>query len=81
MTLYKINGNLVSENTKCIKKEILDQMKATDEIVLDFSDTNYIDSIGLGMLVSIYKASINQKTNLRIKNVNENIKKILELQL
>lgn len=79
MTNYKINGDLVSENTRHIKKEILKEMKKTDKLILDFSETNYIDSIGLGLLVSIYKASLNQKTELKIVNVNENVKKLLRI--
>ena len=52
---YEFNGDLVSNSSKMIKAEILNKMGNTDGIILDFQKTNYIDSIGLGVLVSIYK--------------------------
>jgi len=79
MINYEISGDLVSENTKHMKAEILSLMKKTDQIILDFSETNYIDSIGLGMLVSIYKESINENITVKIKNANENVRKLFRI--
>ncbi|MEA1975446.1 MAG: STAS domain-containing protein [Bacillota bacterium] len=79
MTNYKINVDLVSENVKNVKREILSRMEETDKLILDFSETNYVDSIGLGMLVSIYKESIKENTELKTENVNENIKKLFRI--
>lgn len=79
MINYEISGDLVSENIKHMKLEILDLMKKTDQIILDFSKTNYIDSIGLGMLVSLYKESISSDINIRITNANENVRKLFRI--
>lgn len=79
MINYEISGDLVSENIKHMKSEILDLMEKTDQIILDFSETNYIDSIGLGMLVSLYKESISNNISIRIKNANENVRKLFRI--
>ena len=79
MITCKINGDLISENGKLIKTKILNQMENTDEIILDFQETNYIDSIGLGILVSIYKESVRKDITIRIKNTNANINKLLKI--
>lgn len=79
MKNYQINGDLVSDQVKRIKEEIISLMDVTDTIILDFNQTNYMDSIGLGMLVSIYKESINRSVNIRVKNTNKNIMKLLRI--
>ena len=79
MITCKINGDLVSDNGRLMKIKILNQMENIDEIFLDFQETNYIDSIGLGMLFRIYKESVRKNIRIRIKNTNANINKLLKI--
>ena len=76
---YKIGGDLVLEKTMTMKAEILSLMKKSDQITLDFSETNYIGSVGLGMLVSIYKESISKDISIEKTNVNENVRKLFRI--
>lgn len=79
MTVYKIIGDLGSSKVSKVKKEILELMKDTNTIILDLDDTKYMDSYGLGMLVAIYKESLSRNVDIRMKNINENIKNLLRI--
>ena len=46
---------------------------------LDFSQTGYIDSSGLGVLVSLSKKIREQGGELRLANLNDDLKTLFEL--
>ncbi|WP_035270450.1 STAS domain-containing protein [Desulfitibacter alkalitolerans] len=49
------------------------------ELVLDFSNVNFIDSSGLGVLLGRYKKMLTSGTKIYIKNVQPQVKRVLEL--
>lgn len=59
MEVYKFNKNLTIDNLKENKNKITNLIEKEDKIVLDFSKTKNVDFFSLGMLVHIYKESIN----------------------
>ena len=79
MINYRLDSDLTSDNTKIMKKKIIDLMKENDDIILDLETIDYIDSIGLGMLVSLYKESLNRNISLKIKNPSDNVKKLFRI--
>ncbi|HKL42112.1 MAG TPA: STAS domain-containing protein [Clostridia bacterium] len=79
MINYKLDSDLISDNAKLMKKKIIDLMKENDDIILDLETIDYIDSIGLGMLVSLYKESLNRNISLKIKNPSDNVKKLFRI--
>jgi len=79
MINYRLDSDLISDNAKLMKKKIIDLMKENDDIILDLETIDYIDSIGLGMLVSLYKESLNRNISLKIKNPSDNVKKLFRI--
>ena len=49
------------------------------KFVVDFEKTGYIDSSGLGVLVSLSKKVREQGGELRLANLNEDLKTLFEL--
>lgn len=47
--------------------------------MLDFSGCSFIDSTGLGVIVSSYKKCVEQGGSIRLKAMNANVFKIFEL--
>ena len=47
--------------------------------LIDFSQTGYIDSSGLGALVSISKRVREQRRELRLRGLNEDLRSLFEL--
>lgn len=79
MKHFKFGKKLDMEKVKQKKNEIINAMKSTKQINLDFSKTKYIDIIGLGMLISLYKISITKKVSIKIINIDPNIEKVFRV--
>jgi anti-sigma B factor antagonist len=68
-------ANAISIKTKI--KEALSQEDT--QIDFDLSATNFIDSSGLGVLISLHKEMVSRKGTLRILNPTKSVDQILEL--
>ncbi len=65
-------------NVANIKKSIMEAIEtAGDSIVLDFSNVDYVDSSGLGLLLSLQK-KVGSK-DLRLAGMNSSIVSLLKL--
>ncbi len=53
--------------------------KATDDVTLDLSALDYIDSAGLGILVGVYKRLQEKNFSMKVVNANEYIKKLFRI--
>ncbi len=53
--------------------------KATEDVTLDFSALDYIDSAGLGILVGVYKRLQEKNFSMKVVNANEYIKKLFRI--
>lgn len=48
-------------------------------VLIDFSETDYVDSTGLGTIVSLHKQSLMKAGSIAFVNFDENIKKLLKM--
>ena len=75
-----IEGQLIVGNRQELKQKILDALGTGErKFVVNFSDTSYIDSSGLGVLVSLSKKIREQEGVLRLSNLNEDLRTLFEL--
>ncbi len=73
----KVSGDLDINNIAKLREEVLAQYEDIDkDIVFDFIDLDYIDSTGLGVLISVYKRVKEKDNQIYIKNAKKNIKKL-----
>ncbi|HOO74232.1 MAG TPA: STAS domain-containing protein [Tepiditoga sp.] len=72
-----LDGEIDMSNVESIKKEIL--AIENKDISLDFSKLSYIDSSGIGMLISLHKTSLVNGGSLEIRNVDSKIKNLFEI--
>ncbi|HXE58588.1 MAG TPA: STAS domain-containing protein [Gemmatimonadales bacterium] len=75
-----VDGQLIVGNRhelKAVVQEALD--RGERKILVDFSHTGYIDSSGLGALVSISKKVREQGGELRLAGLNEDLRSLFEL--
>lgn len=49
------------------------------ELVLDLTDLSYIDSTGIGILVSVLKIRNERKAALTVQNIPAGVRKLLEI--
>jgi anti-sigma B factor antagonist len=73
VTVIDVEGQLIVGN----RQELKD--KGARKFLIDFSNTGYIDSSGLGVLVSLSKKIREQGGELRLANLNEDLRTLFEL--
>ncbi|MEE2899433.1 MAG: STAS domain-containing protein [Gemmatimonadota bacterium] len=79
-TLVEVEGQLIVGNRQELKQRVLEQLEGGDrKFVIDFSSTGYIDSSGLGVLVSLSKKIREQGGELRLSSMNEDLRTLFEL--
>ncbi len=75
-----VEGQLIVGNRQELKQKVLEELDGGErKFVVDFEKTGYIDSSGLGVLVSLSKKVREQGGELRLANLNEDLKTLFEL--
>ena len=75
-----VEGQLIVGNRQELKQKVLDALEeGSRKFVIDFAKTGYIDSSGLGVLVSLSKKIREQGGELRLANLNDDLKTLFEL--
>ena len=67
-----VEGQLIVGNRQELKQKVLDELeKGERKFLIDFAQTGYIDSSGLGVLVSLSKKIREHGGELRLANLND----------
>ena len=75
-----VDGQLIVGNRHELKQKVLDALEGgARRFVIDFTQTGYIDSSGLGVLVSLSKKIREQGGELRLAGLNEDLQTLFEL--
>lgn len=80
VTIVDVNGQLIVGNRQELKQRVLDELdKGARKFLIDFSNTGYIDSSGLGVLVSLSKKIREEGGELRLSGLNDDLRTLFEL--
>jgi anti-sigma B factor antagonist len=80
VTVVEVTGQLIVGNRQVLKDNVLGLLEeGSRKFLIDFSDTAYIDSSGLGVLVSLSKKIREKGGELRLSNLNEDLRTLFEL--
>lgn len=80
VTVVGVDGQLIVGNRHELKKKVLEALDGGERrFVIDFSDTGYIDSSGLGVLVSLAKKVHEADGSLRLAGLNDDLRTLFEL--
>ena len=80
IVVVDVEGQLIVGNRQELKQKVLESLEGgSRKFVVDFSTTGYIDSSGLGVLVSLSKKIREQGGELRLANLNDDLKTLFEL--
>ncbi|HEV8305498.1 MAG TPA: STAS domain-containing protein [Gemmatimonadales bacterium] len=75
-----VDGQLIVGNRQELKQKVLESLEGgAKRFVIDFTKTGYIDSSGLGVLVSLSKKIREQGGELRLAGLNEDLQTLFEL--
>ena len=80
VTLIEVGGQLIVGNRQLLKEQVLDQLERGDrKFIVDFSKTDYVDSSGLGVLVTLSKKIREQGGQLSLVSLSEDLRTLFEL--
>ncbi|MEO8479797.1 MAG: STAS domain-containing protein [Gemmatimonadota bacterium] len=80
VTVVTVEGQLIVANRQELKQALADALEAgARKFVVDFGPTAYIDSSGLGALVSVNKKVREAGGELRLAGLNEDLRSLFEL--
>src|SRR4051812_21654634 len=80
VTVVQVDGQLIVGNRHELKDLINTALERGDRrLLIDFSRTGYIDSSGLGALVSISKRVREAGGELRLSGLNDDLRSLFEL--
>lgn len=78
--IIDVEGQLIVGNRQELKQKVLEELEEGErKFLIDFADTGYIDSSGLGVLVSLSKKIREKGGELRLANLNEDLRTLFEL--
>lgn len=80
VTVIGVNGELIVGNRQELKSRVLERLEEGDrKFLIDFAESSYIDSSGLGVLVSLSKKIREAGGALRLAGLNEDLRTLFEL--
>ena len=80
ITVVEVEGQLIVGNRQDLKQKVLDEVeKGARKVLIDFSRTGYIDSSGLGVLVSLAKRIRDAGGELRLASLHDELQTLFEL--
>lgn len=80
VSVVDVEGQLIVGNRQELKQRILEELERGErKFLVDFTRTGYIDSSGLGVLVSLSKKVREQGGELRLSSLNEDLRTLFEL--
>jgi anti-sigma B factor antagonist len=75
-----VDGQLIVGNRHELKQKVVEALDAGErKVLVDFTNTGYIDSSGLGALVSLSKKMRDAGGELRLAGLNEDLRTLFEL--
>lgn len=78
--IVEVEGQLIVGNRQELKAVVQQALENGErKLLVDFARTGYIDSSGLGALVSISKKVREQGGELRLSGLNEDLRSLFEL--
>ena len=78
-TVVKLSGNLTRDDAPTFKEQVKALIPQTKRLVLDLSQVVYMDSSGLGAVVSVYITAKKAGCDLQLVNLSKRVRELLGL--
>jgi anti-sigma B factor antagonist len=78
-TLVRCNGRITSTTSTALQTTVRSLIPEGKPIVLDLTNVSYMDSSGLGALVSVYVSAKRQKCQIKLVNIGPRLQQLFRL--
>lgn len=79
IAILTLNGRLDASQTQKLRDEFKQLNKEKHDFIFDFSDLEFIDSTGLGMIITCLKSILENKRRLVIVGMNSKVRMVFEI--
>lgn len=80
--ILEFKGEIIFDNSNQLKEEVkkrLTRKKELKYLIIDLSQVPYVDSSGVGVILSLFKFMRNRKGSLAVAEANQKIKRVFEV--
>lgn len=78
-TIVDVTGDIDMGTSPGLRKTLLESLKATPRLVVNFRKVRYIDSSGIASLVEVLMKARNSKKQLVLFGLNKTVQEVLQL--
>ena len=76
-TVVECSGRLTADVAAILRIEVRDLIPRSKRIIIDLTDLTHMDSSGLGVLVGLYVSARRASCELRLVNLNKQVRELL----
>ena len=76
-TVVRLSGNLTRDDIAAFKEKVKALIQQSKRLVLDLSEVAYMDSSGLGAVVSVYISAKKAGCDLQLINLSKRVRELL----
>ncbi|PUU93799.1 MAG: anti-sigma-factor antagonist [Halanaerobium sp.] len=80
--VLKFDGEVIFDNSNQLKEEAKERLKGkteVDKLIIDLSKVPYLDSSGVGVLLSLFKFMRSREGSLAIAEPNAKIRRVFDV--
>ncbi|MFW5795040.1 MAG: STAS domain-containing protein [Bacillota bacterium] len=79
--ILKVDGKIIFENSNQVKEKVKEIIKEKEfnNLIIDLSSTSYLDSSGIGVILSLFKFMRDNDGKLILVNPNQKVNRVFEM--
>jgi anti-anti-sigma factor len=77
--IVRCTGKITSSTSPLLQTTVRSLIPETKRVVLDLTDVSYMDSSGLGAIVSVYLSAKRQHCGLKLINLNRRLQELFRI--
>jgi anti-sigma B factor antagonist len=78
-TIVRCTGKITSSTSTLLQTTVRSLIPETNCVVLDLTNVSYLDSSGLGAIVSVYLSAKRQHCGLKLINLNQRLQELFRI--
>jgi len=78
-SIVRCTGELTSDGAQSLKTTVKPLLSESKTVVLDLTNVRYMDSSGLGAIVSLHVSAKAASSQLKVINVNQRLREIFSI--
>jgi anti-sigma B factor antagonist len=81
VTILDVSGRItIGEGSVALREKVREQIAlGKQQIIINLADVNYIDSSGLGELISAFTTAKNRGVTLKLLNLTKRIRELMQI--